>query len=299
MIYLVLIPIFGVVGFIIWWKFFKKEEVVVVSMPDEIVGDEICQVINLKEKNKNDYFVVGKHYSILLFKNAECIFSSDEYKISIQEILSHIEDETPHKKKQDENDITNKTINIYTCYKVRKNEINGLEFNYNSSTQLMDVYFGVLFKMRFSIRASFRIIDKPLFVRDFAAFNTKLSLAKFQNTLKNLMLSKLYGSMTLYMQKNQVSFLHISLHKYNIENQVLLDLNKYLDIYGIELTKFSFQEITNVEDKYFKWISSIILEASKMNLLDYTYSEKRDFENGIHEDIQIRTEFSEAKVYIK
>jgi hypothetical protein len=76
-------------------------------------------------------------------------------------------------------------------------------------------------------------------------------------------------------------------------------LNEYFEIYGIEMMKFSFQDITTIEDEYFQKLSKNIVERSKMDLLEYTYIEKMDFLNGIHEDLEVEKNFEEAKVYIK
>ncbi len=65
------------------------------------------------------------------------------------------------------------------------------------------------------------------------------------------------------------------------------------------MMKFSFQDITTIEDEYFQKLSKNIVERSKMDLLEYTYIEKMDFLNGIREDLEVEKNFEEAKVYIK
>jgi hypothetical protein len=153
----------AIIGFGVWWVFFRKLEAIPLK-PIEIGGDEICKVIDTRHIIPNGYLVVGKHYSILLFKNDKCVYSSDEYKVSMDELLNYIDLEYENlKDKKRNSESVNIKNDIFTCYKVRKNVIKGMEFDYNSDTQLMDVYFGVLLKMRFSIRASFSITNKELF----------------------------------------------------------------------------------------------------------------------------------------
>lgn len=284
------------IGLIIYLRRKKDDEIV--PAPISITGDEICAKLNLNEVIKNQQFVVGKDYSILLFKNDKCIYQRDDYKINANEMLDLMKSSETNNTKSS---IPNENIcqDVFTCYKVRKNDIHGIEFGYKSSTQFIDTTLGVLLKLRLAMRTSFKISNKELFIKDFLVFNEKMTIAEFRGTILSLLRTKIYGSVTSFLHQNKISYLHMSLYKYEIEKQLISDLNKYLSIYGITITKFSFQEITNLEDKYYKYLSDSILEKSKMDLLEYTYTEKMNFIHGIHEELKNEEEFSEAKVYIK
>lgn len=290
---LLLIPI----GLAIYY-FLKKEKNEEPLKPIELTGDEISAKITNIEANK--FLITGMDYSLLLFKNDQCIFKTDEYKVNNNELLKYMEkEEIPVKRKQKDVEPINVLEDIYTCYKVRKNNINAIDSSYEATTQFLDVFYNVLIKLKLSLRTSFIIKDKELFVKDFIVFEDQLKLNKFKTDITKIMLPKLYGSISSFVDEKKISYLHISLYKYDIEERVIKDLNDYLQLYGIEITKLTFTEFSNIEDDNFKGLSSNILEKSKMNILSYSYIDKMNDEIGFHEDIKVVDELKEAKVFIK
>lgn len=302
MIFIILGILFLIIAAVVYILKDKPKEIIPHEVEEISLDKDICRVINQEEITPNKSLILGVDKGIIIFNNDEVVYKEDSYSINYDSIVDFFDitnpDESNNKDRIDETEVSSKSI--MTCYKVKKGPIKDIEAQLKNSNYYFDNFYNVLVQLEISLRATYEIIDYSKFLKDFVLFRKRYSLEKFKEDINKEIESKVYASISSYIQSNEISYLHVSLYKHEIEETVTEDINEFLSILGIRITRLTFTDISNIEDEYFQKLSKGILEKSKMSIINYSYKDKMNNNLGIIEDeLHIEEKYKETKVFIK
>ena len=300
----------GIIVFavIIYVLFFRQLPPYKPSHTSEIPKfDDIYKIIENKRITANKSIILGVDKGIVIFDNDKVVYKDEGYSVNYDSIVDFFESEElfeDNKKSKRKNkkeiieDIEPKSI--MTCYNVRTGPIKDIEINLNNNNFFFDNFYNILVQLGISLRASYEVINYEIFIRDVAQFKNIYSLDNFKAFINEEIKPKVYSSISLYIKKHDISYLHISLYKHEIEQTVILELNEFLKILGLKMIRLTFTNISIIEDEYFERLSKGILEKSKMMIIGYSYEDKMNDELEIIEDeLNIDDTFKETNLFIK
>jgi membrane protease subunit (stomatin/prohibitin family) len=286
---IVILIIFAIA--IILWLGRKKTPGVTTPLP---LSDDIYVQIKESEFKENQNLIVGNDQTLIVLVNENIQHTEENYLIECNDILPFIQSKVSGNRTIEDN----KVVNFVRVYRVTRNLIENVDFAFSSPIQYLDPLYNIMVKLKLSLQISFQIYDIGSFMTYFERNTGRMSKKSFKYEMSGFIEAKLYGVVSSFITSNKMSYLHTSLHMYEIEQELIEEMNRFLSKFGLDVKKLIFTNIENNQDSKFLKFSSNILEKSRMDILGYTYTEKMNNDLSIIEE-ELKAEKEESEEVVK
>ena len=124
-----------------------------------------------------------------------------------------------------------------------------------------------------------RVNDSRLFVLKLSGNKSSLTRGDVEAYFKGLILSRMGDMISTYIAHKHVNIFEINAYLEDMSNEAVEKIRPELELYGIEPLNFYFGSVNIIDDdEGIKKLKSAMAERAAMNVMGYSYQQKRSFD---------------------
>ena len=124
-----------------------------------------------------------------------------------------------------------------------------------------------------------RVNDSRLFVLKLSGNKSSLTRGDVEAYFKGLILSRMGDMISTYIAHKHVNIFEINACLEDMSNEAVEKIRPELELYGIEPLNFYFGSVNIIDDdEGIKKLKSAMAERAAMNVMGYSYQQKRSFD---------------------
>ena len=124
-----------------------------------------------------------------------------------------------------------------------------------------------------------RVSESRQFVLKLAGNKSSLTRSDVETYFKGLILSRMGDMLSTYIAHKKVNIFDINAYLEDMSNEAVEKIRPELELYGIEPLNFYFGSVNVVDDdEGIKKLKSAMAERATMNVMGYSYQQKRSFD---------------------